>query len=303
MQNVLFLRSMTAYGKAICDLDDVSFAIEITSVNRKHLEVSFNIPKHLQCFELDFRKIIASKLSRGSVHVNIRCLAHKDLIKKWDFGNNFSYIKNLKTFLERLKRELNLNEDISLDLLLRYMDLYKTDFNDQDVLGYKELLKEKFLDALVMLISNRELEGKEIGKSIVLSLALLLEFVNKIKEFIPEITESYKKKITIKILELEIFLEDKNKLLKEISLLLEKIDITEEVIRTLSHIEQIRLIIQKPFDEMKEAKGRQLEFLTQEILRELNTMSVKSSELSVIKLVIDAKIELEKIREQLQNIE
>lgn len=300
MHDVIFLRSMTAYGKSMCDLDDVSFLIEITSINRKHLEIHFNIPKYLQCFELDFRKIIASKLSKGNICVSIRSFEHKSLIKKWNLGTNFSYVKELKVFLEDLKRELNLNENISLDLLLRHIDFYK---EEKDFLVHKEILQEKLQEALSMLIATRELEGNEVGKNIVFCLSLLFEFVNKIKEFIPEITEIYRKKITNKILELEIFLEDKNKLLKEISSFLEKTDITEEIVRTLSHIEQMHSIIQKPFFEIKETKGKQLEFLTQEILRELNTMNVKSSELSITRLVIDAKIELEKIREQLQNIE
>lgn len=303
MDNVLFLRSMTAYGRAICDLEDKSFLIEITSVNRKHLEINFNSPKYLQCLEIDFRKVIASCLSRGNVQVSIRSLSHKNSIDNLLSSNSFSRITALKLFLDNLRKDLGICEEVSLELLLKYIDLYKGEFEEQCALDYKVFLKEKLQEALSMLITTRETEGHEIGKNIVLCLALLSEFVNKIKEFIPEITKIYRKKITNRILELEIFLDDRNKLLKEISLLIEKIDITEEVVRTLSHLKQMRSVIEKPFCDIKETKGKQLEFLTQEILRELNTMNVKSSELAVTKLIIDAKIELEKIREQLQNIE
>ncbi len=284
---------MTAYAQSTSKaIDGLSWMVEIHSVNRKMLDVHLHLPRELTFLDIEFRKMLGKLIHRGQVNVRF----HPKNKKGSDLSTPL--LKKLKTHWESIAKDLNLSKgEITLSFLLEQMD--RTTIEEEITDKMKQELKKTLDKALQGFLKMREIEGKALGEDILKRLKTLDQTVSSIEKLSLKAPEKRQKNLVERLNSL---IEDTSKderILREIALFAEKVDITEEITRLRSHIEQMRGL----FQSKEGCIGRVLDFLTQEMLREINTISSKSSELDITKKAIVVKAELEKIREQVQNIE
>jgi len=285
-------RSMTAYSRATSsDVEGLIWNVEIHSINRKTLDINLFLPRELLFLDVEIRKLIGGSLQRGQVTVKV------SLDKRKEITAPVPLLKKLKTNWEKTVKELGFpKEQITLNFLLSQME--------QATLGnlgtkVQVELKKTIGNALEGLIKMKQTEGKALAADIIKRAKLLKENVAAMAKLSANAPEAYREKL-LKRLEtlLKEPLEDE-RVLREVALFAEKADITEEITRLKSHLAQLTDLIKSKTESI----GRTLDFLIQEILREINTVSSKSPELALTQLAVGSKAELEKIREQVQNIE
>jgi uncharacterized protein (TIGR00255 family) len=290
------LKSMTGFSKEKITSKLGSLSLEISSINKRFLETKIYLPKEFLSIENEIRKKVEEKIKRGSVFLRFEFFPSKDEIKS--FMPNISLLKTLKTNYEKIANELKLKEDITLKFLLDEIKEYK----EEKILDV-EKNKKPFFDildkALTNLILMQQKEGQTLQKDIETRILFIQKELRTIKKESPNVKKQFQIKLNKKIEEISKTLDfDKDRILKEVAVFAEKIDITEEIIRLDSHLSSFLSLLKD-----KESLGRKLEFLLQEILREINTISSKSQSLIISKNIIEIKSEIEKIKEQLQNIE
>lgn len=292
------IRSMTGFGRSSIETKKGSYVVEIQSVNRRFLEATVYVPKEYLCIETDIRKVLAKKISRGQIIVRLSFYPLEDSVQ--DLLPDIKLLKNLKKGWEDLSRDLGFKEHfIDINFLSHQLKLLPRSEKFKDLSSdFKEIMK--CVDAATdELISMKEKEGELLLKDMKKRIKLIESLVLKIEGKSKTATADYEKKLKER---LEGFApkggEIDERVLKEIAIYADKIDITEEITRLKSHIEQFNL-----FCDKKEVIGRKMDFLLQEMTREINTISSKSSCTQVSIYVVDVKSELEKIREQVQNIE
>ncbi len=278
------MRSMTGYAKA----RQAVWTVELHSVNRKGLDILVSAPSNLLAFDTEVRKIVGKSIHRGKVSVKISY--SRENAEAFAIKN----LKKTKSKYTKIAKELNLSTDeITLPFLLKHDDLADETFTVKEM----QELKKTLSDALDSLLKMKEVEGKALYADFLKRLKTLSGLIDAIEKESVGSVDSYREKLTQRLSEiLERALEDE-RVLREVALFAEKADITEEITRFRSHTSQFQSM------GKEEVVGKTLEFLTQEMLREINTISAKSQALSVVKKAIAIKAELEKIREQVQNIE
>jgi len=290
------LASMTGFGRAIFDAPFGRLIAEIQSVNRKYLEIFVSLPKEFGRFEHDIRTCVGEKISRGQVSVRIHVIpsAHAALAQL----PNPEALKELKRGWEKIARSLGYDSTtIDLPFLMLYSPIQqKVNLaEDQDLEAVEKCLEE----ALEGLIKMKIKEGKALSTDVKRRLASMKKNLKAIESLAPDASERMKKNLADKIKELQASPELDDRILRETLLFADRVDITEEITRLESHFRQ--------FHEMFEGKertiGRKMDFLIQEMGREINTIGSKSLDAKISHLVVEMKSELEKIREQIQNIE
>lgn len=291
------LRSMTAFGEAQSVSKLGHFVVEIKSVNRRHLEVQLDLPRPFSQFEADVRGWVIEKIGRGQV--NISLFWKKGGSKKVAVSPNLSLAKEMKKGWDLIAKELKVPYDFTLSLLSNEKDLfiYEEGFEKKEV--YFSLLKKAVNDALEKHQMMREQEGKNLAVDIKKRLLLLKKELAQIEKLKDKTTEDYREKLTLKM-EALFAGEWDERILKEVILFAEKSDVTEEIVRFKSHLKEFEDTIEKSADG---GKGKKLEFLLQELGREINTLGNKVMSHEISKISVDMKSELEKIREQIQNVE
>ncbi|MCX7904353.1 MAG: YicC family protein [Caloramator sp.] len=291
------IKSMTGYGRGECEENNRRFVIEIKSVNNRYLDINIRLPKHLIALEDNIRKYISAKVSRGKIDVFVNQDKFSDDDIKVVLDEQVaSYYYNVYT---ELKKKFNLEEEITLSLLAKAPDVIIIEKNDEDIETVWETMKKALDEALAVFIDMRTKEGLKLKQDILERCAIINQKVDLIEKRSPGIIDEYREKIKIRVSEfLKDVAIDEAKLLNEVAFFADKINIDEEITRLKSHIEQLRATL-----ETDEAVGRKLDFLIQEMNRETNTIGSKANDLYIANLVIDIKSELEKIREQVQNIE
>ncbi|MDN3505681.1 MAG: YicC family protein [Simkaniaceae bacterium] len=278
-------RSMTGYARARSKEIDV----ELSSVNRKGLDIHSHLNRELLSLDMEIRKSISKVIHRGKIAVKIRNTKGEESLV------SLSLLKKLKSGFTKIAKELKLSPDeITLPFLLQQMDRSSL---EEEVSAPE--VKKTLTKALQDLIKMKETEGKALAQDITKRLKILSASVSFMEKENAKSPENHRKKLTSRLKELFEEAGKDERILKEIALFSEKVDITEEITRLKSHFKQMQDLL----SSKEESVGRTLEFLTQEMLREINTIGSKTAALSVTKKVIDAKAELEKIREQVQNIE
>jgi uncharacterized protein (TIGR00255 family) len=290
------IASMTGFGRALLDAPLGRIIVEIQSVNRKYLEMFISLPKEYSRFELEIRKWIGEKISRGQISVRVYVIpAFKNIRASLP---SFEQLKLLKEGWEELADRLGYTKTaIDLPFLTQQMPLQMPAeaAQDEDL----EFFKHCMLEALQALITMKRFEGKALCCDIELRLQSMQQHVAQIELSVPETVSRMKKKLQERIAEAApALLDNDEKVLREITLFAEKVDISEEITRFRSHLAQFHELLKAPA-----AIGRKMDFLVQEIGREINTMGSKSLESKIAHLVVEVKSELEKIREQIQNIE
>ena len=294
----MVIRSMTGFGRAVVQRSGIQVTVEILSVNRKHLDINLVVPKHFIRFDPEIRKQVGASVLRGHITVRIAVVFIKESPLK--VQANLAMAKQYYEGWREIEQFLGLDtSSFCLSLLEREADLFV--YHDTEAMGsLDQLLKEGVAQALLPFNIMRESEGELLKKDIERRLDELKIKMTKIAQISPHAVEKYRHKIIDRMQMLfpssEVIDE---RLLKEIALFAEKVDVEEEIVRFHSHIDQFKqLLMNGP-----PAAGKTAEFLIQELTRETNTTGSKCSDLSVTKIVMDIKSELERIREQIQNIE
>ncbi|MEE8127677.1 MAG: YicC/YloC family endoribonuclease [Nitrospinaceae bacterium] len=289
---------MTGYGRSEKQNGLFACKAEIRSVNNRFIEINTRLPKFLAALELPLKKLIKSKCARGSFDLFLSLekedASGADLEIKPNLGLATQYFKAIK----QIKDELGLAGDMPIEALLGVKDIIKTEPLTLDT-SQETMILETVEDALSALIKMRQEEGNHLQKDLTERLQGIHQLTRSIQERQPVVLEEYRNRLKEKIKTLTEGMElDETRMAQETALMADRCDISEEITRLGSHLEQFSEFLKKP-----EPIGRKMEFITQEINRETNTIGSKSVDFQISQNVIEIKSLLEKIREQLQNIE
>lgn len=295
------IKSMTAYGRAKSSSREARWVVELHSVNRKMLDINVNLPREFLRFDLEVRKWLSEKIQRGQITVRIS-LEQEDLIEE-SLRGSLETLKPLKSAWEKIAKGLGYDpkKEIDLQFLCSRMPSASSVNLGKNEEAVKKALQATINKALKELLEMKEREGQNLAKDVKMRISLIETAAQKIAKFAPKATENFRKKLFERIQEVakKLDKETEDRILKEVALFAERCDITEELTRLASHIEQFRHYLATD----DKTVGRTLDFLTQELNREINTIASKSQEGEIAHLTVTMKSELEKIREQLQNIE
>jgi uncharacterized protein (TIGR00255 family) len=292
------LISMTGFGRAECQEGDYTYQAEIRSVNNRFIEINTRLPKAYVDLEQPLKKLIKSHCSRGSINLSISLANSNEGSGEWDVKPNLSLATQYIDALNQIRDSLGLQGEVDLKSIVGLRDIIKIEPVALDP-AKKDLILNITTEALVSLQKMREEEGKNMQTDLAQRIDAIESHAAEIESRHPEAIKEYQEKLNerIKTLNEGVGL-DETRLAQEAALLADRSDVTEEMTRLKSHLDQFR-----NFFNTKEPIGRKLEFITQEINREVNTTGSKSSDTEVSNRVIEMKSELEKIREQVQNIE
>ncbi|MCL1822934.1 MAG: YicC family protein [Oscillospiraceae bacterium] len=291
------LRSMTGFGRSREIIDGRDILVEIRSVNHRYFEFSAKLPRSYNYLEDKLKQLISGKTSRGKIEVSLS--VYNVAGKETQISVNRSVVENYVSALREIKDDLCLNDDLGLTDVFRMTDAFnvlKADVDEDEIWrGVNSVASS----ALEKFIQMRENEGKRIKTDLLEKITFIEAKAKEVEKINPETTEIYRNKLYEKMtLLLENTSIDEQRILLEAAVFAEKTAVDEELVRLGSHIAQLREML-----DSEDIIGRKLDFLVQEVNREINTIGSKAQDLRVTKIVVDLKSELEKIREQIQNIE
>lgn len=292
------MRSMTGYSKLT--YQDESFAInmELKSVNNKNLNLKIKLPYNLNFLEGAIRTEVASKISRGSLDLKIEFEDKRELGKLFDYDRNLS--SAYMNVLKEMENDFSEKFTNKMDILVRNLNVIQKNDFEIDENEYSFFVLKKVNELLIPFIQTREDEGKRLKTYFLERIDVLEEKITEIKKYKEIVVENYKEKLMERLDKIRGAIDFKEEdILKEILLFTDKSDISEEISRLDSHMEQLR----KEMENRDTAVGKKIDFILQEIFRELNTTGVKCNLYDISKLIVECKNELEKIREQAMNIE
>lgn len=293
------LKSMTAYGRSSITTPLGRFTAEIQSVNRKHLEIATYLPRELQRFDLEIRQLISDAVSRGQV--TVRLFAQFESSAPTAVSPNLPLARQMQTAWSKIARDLGLeNAPITLELLASQPNIlqYSDEMTDENL--YRKAVIAVIQEALAKFNEMRQREGTSLQKEIEGYFAKLRQHIDQIAQYAPQATIKQRQKLKERIEEVVPgTLANEERILREVCLYAEKVDIVEEITRFRSHLDQSANVLKSD----QTHAGKTLEFLLQEFGREINTIGSKSTEIEVMRLVLEAKGDLERIREQIQNVE
>jgi uncharacterized protein (TIGR00255 family) len=288
---------MTGYGRGDADHGGTKFSVELNSVNRKQSDIVINLPRDLAALEPRIRQAINEKISRGRMNVVVGL--HQ--------GANGAVALALDTALARsyhdamltLQKELAAPGEITIGTILQAPGVMRSPEQSVDADDAWPTVERALTTALSELVKMREREGKHLAKDLIHRLKVLRQEIKGIRALYPDVVKKYRTALIERIQKAGLDLPvDDERLLKEVTIFADRSDISEELTRLESHLAQFAHHLRK-----NEPVGRTLEFITQEIFRELNTLGAKSNDAGISQHVVACKSELEKIREQIQNLE
>jgi uncharacterized protein (TIGR00255 family) len=292
------IKSMTAFGRGEYELNNSLFSVEIKTLNNRYKEIIMRMPNSLQGLEEEIKTLISTRVKRGRVEVSLQ-VSKKDKENSYNLDLNIPLLKSYLSIFQRMNDEFNLDGAIRPDYLCQIKDMIIVKPEETDISEMLTGLKNAMEQALDSLDVMRAKEGKAIEDDFLLRLDLIEMHLNVIEERSPMVTDEYKEKLKNRI---ETLLEeiraDENRLAQEVAIFASRCDITEEIVRTRSHLKQFR-----SYMSMDDSVGRRLDFLTQELNREINTIASKASDSLISTRAVEVKAELEKLREQVQNVE
>ncbi len=293
------IRSMTGYGRSQAVVDTMNITVELKSVNHRYFEFNSRVPRNYGFLDEKLKSYIGSRVSRGKVecYVSVENLEDDEIEILVNHSLAKSYLNALKDLAET--NELNLRDDLAMSSLARYNDIFTVHKKEADEEKIWNAVKSVTETAVDKFISMRETEGEKLKNDVLSRANLILEKVSIIEERSPETVKEYNDKLLARINEfLSDVQVDEQRILTECAIFADKVAVAEETVRLRSHIDQLR-----QFLESDEAVGRKTDFLVQEMNREANTIGSKAQDVTIARNVIDIKAEIEKIREQIQNIE
>lgn len=290
--------SMTGYGRSFVEIDGRQMTVELKSVNHRFLDVSFRMPRNLMFLEDAARKAIGERLSRGHVDVfvtyrNLRTDARTIQVDEALFD---AYVQALTQLNE--VSSYNLKDDRTLMSIARMPDVLTLTEAEEDQEAVLSLLNAAMDEALTQLVAMRRREGEAMKADLTGRVDAIKRMTDAVEARYPETVEAYTQRLKAAVAELVGGGVDENRLLMEVALMADRSAIDEEIVRLNSHVQQLRSLFESP-----EPIGRRIDFIVQELNREVNTISSKSQDIPITQLAVDLKAEIEKLREQLQNVE
>ena len=291
------VRSMTGFGKASCEYAEGTISIELSSVNHRYLDSSVRLPSEWSSLEPVLRDALKERLSRGKINVSVS--------RKRDGGDaqRIRLDRDVAEQYIRASKELgellDSTEPLSLQTLAQFETVFTYEEGEEDLDEAKDVLMNLLREAVSHLDAMRETEGKALARDLAHRIGLIRESVRAVEERLPALNEVFAERLRARIEELG---QDtsitEERIAMEVALMAEKSDVTEEVVRLKSHLDHAEELLRSD-----EPVGRKLNFLSQEVQREINTLGAKVRDTDVIRQVLHMKSELERIREQIQNIE
>lgn len=288
---------MTGYGRGESAFNGTKFSVEVNSVNRKQSDVTVNLPRELSELEPRVRDLINSRISRG--RLNVVVAYHRAAAAAEKPALDTDLARAYHSAMESLRAELKLPGAISIDTVLRAPGVLRIPEDSVSPDDAWKHVEKALKTGLTELIEMREREGKHLAKDLIKRLKVVRESLREIKKRHPDVASKYRQSLHERIQRAGVDLPiDDDRLTKEVIFFAEKSDVSEELIRLDSHLAQFAHCLRKD-----EPVGRTLDFVVQEIYREFNTLGSKANDASISQLVVTCKAEMEKIREQIQNIE
>ena len=292
------MRSMTGYSKLNYEDENYVISMEIKSVNNKNLTTKVKLPYNLNLLENYIRAEIASFISRGSIDFRIEFEDKNENLKSLKYDQDLA--KSCMQILNKMEEDFNEKFSNKLDFLVRNFGVISQKDLDTDEEKYKEIISLKLRELLQDFVKTKVEEGNRLRNFFKEQLNILKLKVEEVKKLKPQVVENYRERLLANVNSVKADIDFKEEdILKEILLFSDRVDITEEVSRLESHFKQLEY----EFNADKDSQGKKIEFIFQEIFREFNTMGVKSNMYEISKLVVEGKNELEKMREQIMNIE
>lgn len=291
------IRSMTGYGRYEAENEESRLGVEIKSVNHRYCDISIRLPKNLNLYENIIRKQLKDRISRGKIDVFITyekvSKAEGSITYHPDMAQ--AYVQ----LIQQLSDDFSLKPGLDAAALSRYPDVYTMEEAQVNEEELQKLVFKTVEGALTNFIHSRETEGELLKADLLKKLELLMKLTEKIEKRSPEVFAEYKERLTAKVNEtLADGNLDESVLATELVIYADKICVDEELVRLKSHISHMRDTLEK-----EETVGRKLDFITQELNREANTTLSKANDIVIADLGIMLKTEIEKIREQIQNLE
>ncbi len=281
------IQSMTGFGSASSN----DFTVEIRSVNHRFIDIAIKMPSYMNQHEIPLRKILKTRFQRGRFDVSILMNSNKTAQLKL----NTNLAKNIYTALQSLQKELSIPGEITLETLSGYREILAEEEPEYDT----NVLYDVFQEAVGNLEEMRMREGTLLMEDIRRRIGSLDEMNKKIKTLSPDEVARWREKFTERLkLIVDAGILDNNRIAQEAAIMAEKLDISEEISRLESHLKQFLEILDKGT-----IIGKKLDFLLQEINREVNTLSYKTGDYAISNLVVEMKTDIEKVREQIQNIQ
>lgn len=289
---------MTAYGRGEYNQGDSVFIAELKSLNNRYRDIVLRIPKSLQALEDEIRLQISSNIRRGRIEVSIQ--TERNAVEaEYDLKLNVPLVKSYFRIFKELNEKLGLDEKMRPDTLLQMSDVILFKSPEVEMDEVRPGLQEALRLALDSLQKMRIEEGRAISQDFLKRLGLIEGYLSDIEDMAPNMVEEYRKRLKDRVRKMSEDIEiDETRLIQEVAIFADRCDITEEIVRLRSHLNQFR-----NYMSMNDSIGRRLDFLIQEINREVNTISSKALDSAISSKAVEIKAELEKLREQVQNVE
>ncbi len=292
------IKSMTGYGRATGSFDGMDIALEIKSVNHRYFEFSSRVPRNYGFLDEKLKSFFQGKIARGKVecYVQIDTAGEESAVVKLNGALAKGYLDAYK----ELSELCGLKNDIKVSDLARVSDIFMVSKEPEDEETICANVLSVAAEALDKFVAMRTAEGEKLRADVTSRLDFIIEKVAFIEERSPQTVREYNEKLLARMREVlgDVHV-DEQRLLTEAAIYADKVAVAEETVRLRSHIDQFR----KLFEEEGGAIGRKMDFLVQEINREINTIGSKAQDIEIARCVVDVKAEIEKIREQIQNIE
>lgn len=291
------IKSMTGFGRCEISEAERKFTVELKGVNHRYLDVNIRMPKKLNFFESSIRNLLKQYAQRGKVDIFITYedFSEGQVLLKYNEALAGEYLK----YFKQMEEAFSLDNDIKVSTLSRYPEVLTMEEQSMDEEELWNGLKKALEGAFIQFVETRITEGENLKKDLLGKLDEMLVLVDKVEERSPQIVAEYREKLETKVKELLADSQiEEGRIAAEVVLFADKICTDEETVRLRSHIQHMKSTL-----EEKEGVGRKLDFIAQEMNREANTILSKANDLEVSNYAIDLKTGIEKVREQIQNIE
>ena len=291
------VKSMTGFGRCEVSEGDRKMTVEMKSVNHRYLDVAIKMPKKLNFFESAIRSLLKTYIQRGKVDVFITYedLSEANTTLRYNQALAAEYLK----YLNQMAEEFHLEQDVKVSALSRYPEVLVMEEVQEDEEELWKLLEKAVKGACEQFVETRIREGENLKRDLLIKLDELLEHVAYVEERSPQIVAEYREKLTEKVKELLADTQmEESRIAAEVTIYADKICVDEEIVRLKSHIKHTKETLEK-----EDSVGRKLDFIAQEMNREANTILSKANDLEVSNHAIELKTGIEKVREQIQNIE
>lgn len=291
------VKSMTGFGRGTIEDQGKCYVVEIKSVNHRYLDINIKLPRNIISLEENIRKVISQSLNRGKIDIFVtqNTYATNNVLASFNPALADSYHESLN----EIKKRYDVRDDISVSLIARFPDVITLNANEEDLETLWSILEKPLKEAVELLIQMRIKEGQKLKEDILNRCKYIKKLIDKVSIKAPLVVDEYKEKLQKRLKDLvEDTYLDESRVAMEVAIFADKSNIDEEIVRLNSHIIQLTDTLSADIPV-----GRKLDFIIQEINRETNTIGSKANNLDIVNIVLDIKNEIEKIREQVQNLE